>query len=239
MTRSTSRSTRLQDGDIWELRVADGDAATDSWIMDGVADGVTEVQDKFDMPNLGSADKDVRIKAYLIRNGETISPSADSDFVAQLAYVAPPPGSGGPTGSTGTTGDSPGTSTPSAAAGAAAVVGGTGTTDKSKSKSNSNSKKKSTTKNKSDSNSNNNNTGTKPPKTTPVTTPATPSPVVAAPVADTSAPTIAPPAEATVPDAPPPGVGGPPAGGDGLTAPLGDNPPSEPPLGSDRACRHF
>jgi hypothetical protein len=222
----------LSDGDIWELRVADGDASTDSWIMDGVADGVTEVTDKFDMPNLGGADKDVRLRLYIGGNGRDAFTVPNDTFIAELSYVAPPDNGGGSTGGGGPTGGG-GTSTPTVAAGATAVTGGSGTTGSSKSKSNSNSKskKESSSKKKSDSGNSKKKSGggKKSPSSTPVTTPVTPAPIAAAPVVTDSAPSADPPAQTTVPDAPPPGVGGPPSGGGGDLAPPGDVPPSSPP----------
>jgi hypothetical protein len=199
--------------------------------MDGVADGTAEVTDKFDMPHLGGADKEVRLRLYVGGNGRETFTVPNDTFIAELDYVAPPETGGGSTGGGGPTGG--GTTTAGAAAGATAVTGGSGTTggSKSKSKSNSKSKKDSSSKKKSDSGNSKKKSGggNKSPSSTPVTAPATPAPVAAAPVVTDSAPSVDPPAQATVPDAPPPGVGGPPAGGGGDLAPPGDIPPITPP----------
>jgi len=58
--------------------------------LDGVADGVTEVTDKFDMPNLGGADKDVRLRLYIGGNGREAFTVPNDTFIAELSYVAPP-----------------------------------------------------------------------------------------------------------------------------------------------------
>ncbi len=214
----------LQDGDIWELRVADGDAQTDSYLKDGFAEGVTEVQGDFEMPDLGTADKNIDIKAYVIREGNTITPAAD--FIVRMTYTAPVP-----TGTTGNTGDSGsvgGSATSTAAAAAVPPAAqspsstGSGSSTKPKKKTTSTDTKKKSTSDGGKKKSG----GATQPESTPSPTPAPVEapivePVTAAAPVDTASLSPSSSSAPSAPEAPPPGPGGPP--------PTDAVPPAPPP----------